>query len=194
MLAAPWTLVSVALASARSVVHLHTGVSVAADALHVLHAARLKCRLGCSSCCVDDLQVFAIEADRIRACHPDLLAIGAPHAKGACAFLDDRGACRIYDERPYVCRTQGLPLRWLEENDDDSTVELRDICPLNDADPALDPLEALPAETCWTIGPIEEELAKMQLAIDAKAVRVALRDLFTNHLANDGTKQKVSES
>ena len=33
--------------------------------------------------------------------------------EGACAFLDGEGGCRVYPDRPYVCRTQGLPLRWI---------------------------------------------------------------------------------
>ena len=37
-----------------------------------------------------------------------------PHPPGACAMLDADGACRVYAARPYVCRTQGLPLRWAE--------------------------------------------------------------------------------
>ena len=92
------------------------------------HAAQvLRARRG------DQITVFEVEAEVIRRHHADLLAEGEPHAEGACAFLDGEGACRIYEHRPYVCRTQGLPLRWLEELDGE-TVELRDICPLNDED------------------------------------------------------------
>ncbi|MEO6418158.1 MAG: YkgJ family cysteine cluster protein, partial [Polyangiaceae bacterium] len=94
---------------------LHAEVNHEAGHLHVLHEARLACKRGCSACCVDELTVFEVEAAPIRLRHAELLATGAPHVEGACAFLDDEGACRIYAERPYVCRTQGLPLRWVEE-------------------------------------------------------------------------------
>jgi Fe-S-cluster containining protein len=62
--------------------------------------ARLQCREGCSACCVDDRSVFEVEAAHVRLHHAELLAIGTSHAAGACAFLDERGACRIYAERP----------------------------------------------------------------------------------------------
>ncbi len=160
----------------RTVDALHAAVDRETKRLHVLHAPRLACRRGCSSCCVDELTVFEVEAEPIRRVHADLLATGVPHPEGACAFLDAEGACRIYEERPYVCRTQGLPLRWLDE-DDGQAVELRDICPLNEAG---EPIEELPAEDCWTLGPFEERLAAAQLATPASATspRTSLRALF----------------
>ena len=99
-----------------------------------------------------------------------------PHPPGACAFLDADGACRIYADRPYVCRTQGLPLRWFAAGAGGATVELRDICGLNESDT---PIEALSAESCWLIGPVEDNLGELQASVDAgKRGRVALRDLF----------------
>jgi hypothetical protein len=157
---------------------LHHAVDRLTRPLDVLHRDRLQCRRGCASCCVDDLTVFPVEADLIRRHHAQLLATEAPHPAGACAFLDDQGACRIYEHRPYVCRTQGYPLRWLDEADDgESLVELRDICPLNDA--AGTPIEELPAEACWTLGPIEEQLARAQYQAHGEvSARVRIRDLF----------------
>ena len=35
--------------------------------LRALHADRLQCRRGCSDCCVDELTVFELEAENIRA-------------------------------------------------------------------------------------------------------------------------------
>lgn len=156
---------------------LQREVTRAARRLELLHEDRLHCRQGCSSCCVDDLTVFDVEADRIRLHHELLLATGIPHVRGMCAFLDAEGGCRIYEERPYVCRTQGLPLRWLEARAD-LTVELRDICPLNDANPTLQSLEALGADACWTIGPFEDRLAALQFSETGSSHRTPLRDLF----------------
>jgi Fe-S-cluster containining protein len=45
-------------------------------------------------------------------------------ASVACPNLDDTGACMIYESRPLVCRTFGLPLR----NDEKY---LGDVCELN---------------------------------------------------------------
>lgn len=161
-------------AVADTVDALHAEVNSEARRLHVLHAARLQCRRGCSSCCVDELTVFEVEAEPIRRHHAELLAAGAPHAVGACAFLDEEGGCRIYAQRPYVCRTQGLPLRWLDEQDGEP-VELRDICPLNEAG---EPIEELAAGDCWTLGPFEARLAELRPAAGERLARTRLRDLF----------------
>lgn len=150
------------------------------------HGPRLRCRPGCTDCCSDGLSVVAIEAAVIVRHHASLLGAGAPGPEGACAFLDVEGACRIYEHRPYVCRTQGLPLRWLERDEDGGPSEMRDVCPLNvEGGPALDELTA---EDCWTLGPFEERLATRQAKLDGAGDsedgaprspdRVALRSLF----------------
>lgn len=165
--------------AARGIVAMHARVDVAAQRLENRHADRLLCRRGCSACCVDDITVFSVEAVRIRVEFPDVLASTPPHATGACAFLDDWGACRIYTARPYVCRTQGLPLRWIDEQADGEWVEYRDICELNEAGV---PLEELPEQDCWSLGEIEGELAELERQEASKLrrpmLRVALRTLF----------------
>lgn len=155
----------------------HAAVDEVARPVVAHHGGRLRCRAGCHACCTDGITVFELEADRIVARHEQLLEDGDPHPEGACAFLDGEGRCRIYDERPYVCRTQGLPLRWIEEDDDGGAYEARDVCPLNDE--GGPPLEELEVETLWTIGPFEEKLAERQRAVDGgEGRRVALRELF----------------
>jgi hypothetical protein len=158
---------------------LHTVTDELAAPVVKANEAGLACRAGCTGCCADGLTVFEIEAALIATRHPELLASGEPHAEGACALLDDEGRCRAYDARPYVCRTQGLPLRWLDEDEEGEVFEARDVCPLN-----LDGgagLEGLPADACWTIGPIEQRLAERQGALDGGAGRrVELRSLFAH--------------
>lgn len=162
--------------SYRTLEALHAEVDAAVQVRLALIGDQLVCKSGCCDCCVDDLTVFAVEADLIRHHHAKLLALESSHESGACAFLDDHGACRIYENRPYVCRTQGLPLRWLDEDDNGQTVEYRDICPLNDA--GVD-LETLQPDHCWTLGSWEGRLASLQ-AEQKKGplVRVPLRALF----------------
>jgi hypothetical protein len=67
-------------------------------------------------CCHDRLTVTTVEADAIRA-H---VAAMSPAARAAlasqmrddrCAALDDAGRCQIYDARPLVCRSHGVPIR-----------------------------------------------------------------------------------
>jgi Fe-S-cluster containining protein len=174
---------------------LYRKIDLGVRRLTRIHAERLQCRRGCSACCLDDLTVTRIEAEKIRRGHRDLLGHASPHSIGACAFLDQDGACRIYEERPTICRSQGLPLRVLFENEVDEVEERRDICPLNiEGGPALD---ALPEEDLWLVGP--EELRVQQLdemafgsdgseavcdhanddaVVDENGERVRLRDLF----------------
>ncbi len=193
-------------------IRLHEEIDRAVSELTAVHGPRLRCRGGCCDCCRDDLTVFAVEAERIRRHCAELLAVGRPHPAGACAFLDEAGACRIYAHRPYVCRTQGLPLRWLAELTGDglgedarvpaeppgedarvqagppseilpALVEYRDICPLNEPGP---PIEELPESHCWTLGPTEERLRALQESHPAgPGARVALRGLFAGGARRD---------
>ncbi len=157
----------------NDIVAFHAEVDALAERLGRAHAGRLQCRRGCSGCCVDDIRVFEIEARLIEARHPAVLQ-SAPHPEGACAFLDAEGACRVYESRPYVCRTQGLPLRWIEGD-----VEMRDVCALNEAPDGWNgPLiTELAPGACWTIGPAEAKLSAIAAAHGA-AGRIRLRDLF----------------
>lgn len=173
----------------RALENLYREIDLGVRRLSELHAERLQCRRGCSACCLDDLTVTRIEAEQIRRGHGDLLSRADPHPVGACAFLDREGACRIYQDRPTICRSQGLPLRVVFENELEEIEERRDICPLNiDGGPAL---EAMAEGDFWLVGP--EELRVQQLdemafdgdgdgddrsQVDEKSRRVALRDLF----------------
>lgn len=125
---------------------LYEDLNTAVVQVEAYHTERLQCKKGCSNCCVDDITVFEVEAQNIAENCKDVLNENA-HTPGMCAFLDDEGGCRVYAHRPYVCRTQGLPLRWLDEVVG-QTVELRDICELNETET---PLELLPADRCWEI-------------------------------------------
>lgn len=166
---------------------IHDAVDEALATLAERNRERLRCGRGCAACCVDDITVFELEADRIRAEYPAVLANARPHARGACAFLSDDGLCRVYRARPYVCRTQGFPLRWAAEIPDapGEIGEYRDVCALNDR-PELPALDAIDADDCWTLGPIEEVLRRLQEARDGGVGRrVALRDLFARREDGD---------
>ena len=163
-------------AAVRAVRSLHGEIDKTASQLETIHAERLHCQRGCHGCCTDGLSVSPIEAARIRAEFSDLLLHAAPHPDGACAFLDEHGSCRIYPARPYICRTQGLPLRWMEEGEDWSFHERRDICPLNTDGP---PLADLPERHVWEIGPVEDQLYELNESYaDRSGNRILLRDLF----------------
>ena len=116
--------------------------------LHLLHTkifdfeqsnhsvkSKLECKNGCSKCCFTDISVFKVESDFIRSwfnnlsdVEKDALKLNwkTSKADGACAFLR-QDSCTIYEARPVICRTQGLPLK-LKQDDQ----EILDICPLNE--------------------------------------------------------------
>lgn len=76
------------------------------------YAQELNCKKGCSQCCVAGLEVLPVEAAYIQ----QGLATQGPFdpisLQGSyCDFLDASGACQIYEFRPLVCRTHGLPLK-----------------------------------------------------------------------------------
>jgi hypothetical protein len=163
---------------------IYRSVDEGLETLTHYHGERLRCCRGCCDCCMDALTVFEVEAVHIRHRYAELLQEAAPHPEGGCAFLESSGACRIYDARPYVCRTQGLPLRWIDEAPEGDVVEMRDICPLNDPGP---PVEELPEYACWTLGPVEGLLAKLQASLDGSAMRrVSLRSLFRKRAEPSG--------
>lgn len=154
--------------------HLEVDTQAAEPADHL--GDRLRCRTGCTACCRDDITVFTVEAALIRRHFSEFIARDQPHPEGKCAFLSAAGACRIYPHRPYVCRTQGLPLRFFDLDRQGLTVEFRDICPINE--PGSPPLDQLPEAACWTIGPAEGRLAELQHAFGGHLRRVTLRSLF----------------
>jgi len=154
---------------------LHAAVDREAAALAARLGPCITCHRGCADCCQDGLTVLTLEVERIRRTMPDLLAAGRPHAPGACAMLDADGSCRIYPVRPYVCRTQGLPLQVFTEDAAGDLEERRDICPLNRPE---EPLDRLPDDRLWTVGPWELKLVRLQERFAGAVRRVALRSLF----------------
>ena len=94
--------------------------------------SQISCRPGCDACC-RHLSIFAVEAAALRQA---LSALAEPDAalireraeratEKACPLLHD-GLCLLYQARPIICRTHGLPL--LISSDGTSGV---DFCPEN---------------------------------------------------------------
>ena len=149
---------------------------------------KLHCCPGCCGCCRDGLTMTQAEAAVIRKLFPDI-GKEAPHAEGACPFLDDAGLCRIYRARPFICRTHGLPMRYFmtlrealemsvideipELHSEDEKIELRDICELSDLD-----VMALPDEHCWISEIAEAQLAAMDACTFGEAPRISMRSFF----------------
>ena len=144
----------------------------------------LKCAKGCSSCCVDGLTVLPVEAALIEASGRFPPAKSMP---GMCAFLDESGACSIYEVRPVMCRTHGLALKTTEAQgpprpgaglgrlrvlaDDVSA------CELNYTTRAPKPDEVLDANKLMALLVTVDRRFRAPAGILDDASRVSLRDL-----------------
>lgn len=114
------------------------------------HGERIACRAGCTACCRARLSITRIEAARLR----DELRSGPAERRAAiaaragrpgrehCPALDDHGRCDVYDVRPLICRSFGVPLRRRREVPLIQPPRL-DVCDLNFTDT---PLTSLPAD------------------------------------------------
>lgn len=101
------------------------------------------CRPGCESCCHQRFSVFEVEASPIREALAQL-ARTDPEARRRirergedtelreCALLLD-GRCSVYEQRPLICRSHGLPIGVRESDEPGSPLRL-DHCPLNFSD------------------------------------------------------------
>lgn len=122
-----------------------------ADLVTTRRREAFACRAGCDGCCRVELSIGRTEARRVVA-HLEALGDEARAAiarrvdvvDGRCVMLDAQGRCGIYEARPMVCRTQGLPLGYPPDVVPASTVRARSrgldviCCPLNftEASPA----------------------------------------------------------
>lgn len=98
-----------------------------------LQSAALSCGPRCSSCCLA-FSVLPIEAGCLREAIAALPSVSRTRLKknlqenpGRCPLLLD-DLCSIYATRPVICRTQGLPLAYVDE--ERQTIEVS-ACPLN---------------------------------------------------------------
>ncbi|MEO8707214.1 MAG: YkgJ family cysteine cluster protein [Kofleriaceae bacterium] len=74
------------------------------------HGRDMECASGCSDCCHVRLTITGVEADAIRALVGDRRLV-ANTDPTRCAALDAAGRCTIYEARPLVCRSHGVPIR-----------------------------------------------------------------------------------
>lgn len=90
--------------------------------------AMLQCGPGCTKCCIR-FSLLPLEAALVLAA---LAAtdFGGSDEAGRCVLLRD-GLCAIYGARPLICRTQGLPLGYVDEEREAVEVSA---CDLNFAD------------------------------------------------------------
>ena len=144
------------------------------------------CQKGCSRCCYVDLSIFHVEADNIQNWFEKLPTSQQTLLKekwqkplkstenfhqetvSSCAFLHEE-ACTIYEARPLICRSQGLAMKFKEEE-----AEYLDICPLNE-----DMLEELTEKEVLNLDLLNMILVQLEKADAENAVRprIKLTDL-----------------
>lgn len=125
--------------------HLRDRVDHLSADLTQLHGPRLVCRPGCAGCCVN-LTVFPVEYAAIL---QDLQVAGVKSLQldpaAACAFLKDN-LCQIYQYRPIICRTHGLPIAFTNSDLAEPEISVS-FCPLNFASLDLDEYQFGPDNT-----------------------------------------------
>lgn len=106
-------------------------VDAKVEQLSKLHAGNMKCGKGCDLCCMD-FSVFPVEfyhiKEQMQRTNPAWLqkVVGAPADSKRCVLLDDH-ACSIYPFRPYICRTHGFPLVYMNETGDEMELSFCDL-------------------------------------------------------------------
>lgn len=139
-----------------------------------------QCRKGCSRCCHVDLSVFQLEAEAVTSWFEKKSAEEKEELRGLwsgiqpseqCAFLVN-DACTIYEARPLICRTQGLPLRFHENGE-----TYADVCPLNE-----EMLNVVTAEEVLNLDLVNTILSKLERAGGEERPRVRLHDLRSGFL------------
>jgi uncharacterized protein len=98
------------------------------ESLEKVHTKHLNCKKGCDLCCMA-ISVFPVEFYAIQAelDIESLSGLPVPKDEVQCRFLVDH-SCTIYDSRPVICRTHGLPLLYMGMESDEYELSL---CELN---------------------------------------------------------------
>lgn len=99
------------------------------------HGTVIQCRPGCSGCCTG-FSVFPLEAallqEAISAMSEGVKGVtlrgrDSKKANVACPFLAN-DLCVVYEARPVICRSHGLPLAYIDE--EQGIIEVS-ACPIN---------------------------------------------------------------
>lgn len=126
---------------AATLVQLRRRVDAHFDAALARSPGAFQCGPGCETCCHVRIGVFTVEAAPIRDAlarlgqrNPALRAqvrsqADDPSHADRCALLVD-GRCTVYEVRPLICRSHGLPIAAAESGDPADPLRL-DHCPLN---------------------------------------------------------------
>lgn len=156
---------------------LHAKVDTFFAAVHARHRQNMACASGCSDCCQKTLSLFPVELATL-----EPAVKGLPAAERAriheravaggetCPLLED-DRCVAYAARPTICRSHGLPIRYLDDNGQAH----RDVCPKNFTGDL--PLQALPATDLLDVERTNQVLVLInQLTLTARSADQPVRE------------------
>lgn len=96
------------------------------NTLHSTHQPHTSCKKGCDQCCIN-FSVLPIEFFNIVHELKQKSVVLNINNTDQCIFLN-QGVCQIYEHRPSICRSHGLPI--LNMDSEGENMELS-FCPLN---------------------------------------------------------------
>lgn len=101
----------------KEYLEIRNNIDKATTKLEEEHKSHMKCKAGCDMCCMD-YSILPVEfyyiKDKIS--KSEIPPGNVKHKKDTdCVFLKDH-RCSIYNERPVICRTHGLPLLFMTEH------------------------------------------------------------------------------
>jgi len=153
-------------------------VDVEIEKIAELHGDQLRCAPGCSQCCTI-ASVLPLEAAHLRQAVGRLdeqvkKVMQAQAGPTACPLLV-AGLCVVYQSRPLICRTHGLPIAYVDY--DRQAIEVS-ACPLNFADD-----HGFDRQGLFFIDPYNGELVRLNAEYCAglgisSTMRVPMRELL----------------
>lgn len=96
---------------------LRDQIDVKVKELEQKHQKEMMCKAGCSACC-REYAILPIEFESVKISlkGKGQTTYNANFGKEECPFLID-SRCSIYEDRPIICRTHGLPLLFMANED-----------------------------------------------------------------------------
>ncbi|HUM88474.1 MAG TPA: YkgJ family cysteine cluster protein [Prolixibacteraceae bacterium] len=130
---------------------LRKKIDLKCKSLHAINEKYMVCKKGCDECCMN-FNLLPIEfnatLDAIKLLD---IKINSNSAPNACPFLVDH-ECQIYEHRPIICRSHGLPILTMDEEGENWELSF---CPLNFTNTDEDYFEA---EKCYEQDVFNSEL------------------------------------
>jgi uncharacterized protein len=106
---------------------LRNKVDKTCNKLHLLHHDFTSCKKGCDECCMN-FSLLPVEFHSIlKSIKGQEITIQLSGDNDSCPFLLDH-SCQIYEFRPIICRSHGLPILTMDEEGENWELSF---CPLN---------------------------------------------------------------